>query len=225
MFIGNDYTTLNGQSIFRDGDFITSRCQDPKSQQLHGSVIRRCEGGRWTGDPVRCESTNVAISVGNTALQNVTENGTVIVYPVHGHVYIECSLRIGLRGTISMFKDNEALAAYVVGKGHNQKRWRINNPSPSNSGTYRCESNRLGLSIVIQFEAISCPPPEQPDIGVLTHNRANSNRNGELGFIFMETLSLRCPPAYRPNDPTPPRCSYHGTWINMSQRCILFKRS
>ncbi|KAJ8038238.1 CUB and sushi domain-containing protein 3 [Holothuria leucospilota] len=224
-FVGSDYTPLNMQDTFSEGALLTSRCQDSKTQQFHGTVTRRCEGGRWSGHPARCESTNFVISVGNTALQNVTENGTIIVYPVSGYVTINCKLVSNVRRSISMYKNNEEISSYLDRSEFNLRRSRISNPSEANSGTYKCESNGQSLSIDIIFKAISCPSPAIPTVGSWRHNYAGSNPEGHLGFIFMETVSLTCPRDYRPSDLTRARCSHHGTWINLSQRCIRYQAS
>ncbi|KAJ8038237.1 Sushi, von Willebrand factor type A, EGF and pentraxin domain-containing protein 1 [Holothuria leucospilota] len=221
-FVGSDLTPLSGQETFSEGDVITSRCQNAKSQQFHGSVTRRCGGGQWSGDRPRCELTNFVISVGNTALQNVTENGTIIVYPISGYITINCKLVSNLRRSINIYKNNEEITSYRDISEFNLQRSRINNPSEANSGTYKCESIGQSLSIDIIFKDIRCPYPRQPNLGTWRHHRADANPGG-LGFIFMETVSLNCPRDYRVSDSTRARCSYHGTWINLSQTCIQYR--
>ncbi|KAJ8038255.1 hypothetical protein HOLleu_15627 [Holothuria leucospilota] len=153
-FVGSDYTPLSGQETFSEGDVITSRCQNAKSEQFNGSVTRRCERGQWSGDRPRCESTNFFISVGNTALQNITENGTIIVYPISGFVSINCKLVSNVRGTINMYKNNEEISSYRDRSEFNLERSRIINPSEANSGTYKCESSGQSLSIDIVFKGL-----------------------------------------------------------------------
>ncbi|KAJ8038259.1 Sushi, von Willebrand factor type A, EGF and pentraxin domain-containing protein 1 [Holothuria leucospilota] len=217
-FLGSDYRPLNDQETFGEGDFITSRCQHPKTQKFHGSVVRHCSGGRWSGVLAQCEPTNFQFSVGNTVIQDDAENGTIIVYPVRGHVTINCKLLHGAQGIVRMSYEGESSSWTVT--GYTQFRHRIDNPTPLKSGRYTCENHGQRHSIYVLFRAIRCPQLVDPNRGRWQHRRVPANRNGELGNVFTETASLICQNGYISSNPTPTKCTYHGTWINMPQVCI-----
>ncbi|PIK41907.1 putative G-protein coupled receptor, partial [Apostichopus japonicus] len=143
--VGEDTTAIENRQSFMGGETITFRCEDVRYQILDGPIHRQCIDGEWTERAPRCETSQLKVGVDNTLLKTVSPDGTFIVYPIVGSIYINCELRTGVRirssATITTNSTTQpSQRDYTAGRF---KRLLLRDPTSGNDGTYTCEAGTL----------------------------------------------------------------------------------
>ncbi|XP_071821508.1 sushi, von Willebrand factor type A, EGF and pentraxin domain-containing protein 1-like isoform X3 [Apostichopus japonicus] len=219
--VGEDTTAIGNGESFIGGETITFRCEDVRYQILDGPIHRQCIDGEWTERAPRCETSQLQVGVDNTILKTVSPDGTFIVYPIVGLVFINCQLRTGGRiansATITTNSTTQpSQRAYSTGK---LKRLRLRNPTSGNDGTYTCEAGSQRHSIRIKFQDIRCPAPGNVSNGRWAYVRATENRLDPRAYILNEKVTLQCNPGYHASSNQESRCNYQGQWSPPLSSC------
>ncbi|PIK45786.1 putative sushi, von Willebrand factor [Apostichopus japonicus] len=171
---------------------------------------------------ISAETSQLHVGVDNTILQTVSPDGTFIVYPIVGSIFISCQLRTGGRignsATITTDSSTQpSRRAYIAGK---LKRLRLRNPTSGNDGTYTCEAGTLRHSIRIKYRDIRCPAPENVSNGRWAYVRTTGNTLNPHAYILNEKVTLRCNPGFHESSNQESRCNYQGQWSPPLSSCI-----
>ncbi|XP_071821492.1 uncharacterized protein [Apostichopus japonicus] len=220
--VGEDITAIGNHESFMRGETITFRCEDVRYQTLVGPIHRQCIDGEWTERAPRCETSQLQVSVDNTILKTVSPDGTFIVYPIRGWIFINCKLRTGARiansATLTTNSTTQpSQRAYIAGKS---KYLALRNPTSGNDGTYTCETRPLRHSIRIKFKDIRCPAPGNVLNGMWAYVRASGNKLNPHAYILSEMVTVQCNPGYHASSNQESRCNYQGQWSPPLSSCI-----